>query len=237
MSAHLVLLYLGLLKQENYKELIDSIDLYELLGVSSGASKEEIDKNYKNIKEKIKPETFPNINLNKERFEYLLGKIDKAYQTLIIGDFSKVKKEGFVFEPISEMEEPEFRPGPYVPYMPPLKNDFISEATRPQIEEVERIVPQYESNFISQAPYRETSNQQVAAYQSDEIFTAGTDIANSFVSVPISEIDKLSSDIIDAIMENMLKGVMMRTPEMLQKISEVLMSYSKRKTEDVKPKK
>lgn len=230
MNAELVLLYLSLLKQDNYKELVDSTSFYKLLGLQSNATKQEVETRYKLLKEKMKPDTYPSFSTNKERFLYLLDRIDQGYTAYIEGKSDLyVESSTSQHEFISEMKEHEFKPDVYVPYSPKPSHEFISEKKEPEFKP-DPYIP-YSSrkhhDFISEGPSGTSIMNQITTYDSEEIFKAGNDVKSSCVLIPVQEVDELSKKIIRVVIENVLKNVPMTSQEMVGEISSVIKKYSK----------
>ena len=198
MNAQLVLLYLGLLKQDNYKEQVDSTSFYKLLGLESNATRQEVEARYNLLKGKINPEAYPGFSVNKERFEYLISRIDRGYSEYISGKSNlNDVVETFEYTPISDADNV-FRPDPYVPYKEQPSFPFISEM-QPEEFKPDPYIPYREQkhyDFISEGPSKYVSRTPVQLFSSDEPFKAGDAIGQGYLSIPLEEVDALSMQIL-----------------------------------------
>lgn len=236
MNAQLVLLYLGLLKQDNYKEQVDSTSLYKLLGLESNATSQEVEARYKLLKGKINPEAYPGFSVNKERFEYLISRIDRGYSEYISGKSNLDDVvETFEYTPISDADNV-FRPDPYVPYKEQPSFPFISEM-QPEEFKPDPYIPYREQkhhDFISEGPSKDVSRTPVQIFSSDEPFKAGDAINPKHLLIPIEEVDELSLQILDAVISKILAKVPIKGEEMLEAISTVLKNYPEKQFESRK---
>lgn len=83
MNFRLVKFYFRILNSENYKQLLEGINSYQLLGVTPFSSKDEIDIAYKTLMEKIHPEAISDNSVYKERAMYLNERFTIAYNSII----------------------------------------------------------------------------------------------------------------------------------------------------------